>query len=276
MVDEIERLEKDVQDMRAALKGRDAAQAIVKAQQHADMSNAKAAAEQMDAAVLETSEQSTAANSEVRAAFTAVEFLFHAIGCDQAFLGSGSSSSALAVQPQRSSSPLRSNTASLKMYTSSVSTVEDVRTGVTAATLAQFMGIIESRSADIIQQYVASQGGGAAPPASAALGPSRPSGRLKESLTSSTLVTALVMEAAKMELPGKGDAPAAAAATGRGATAAAAAARAAAADEDEDVVMPIATSELKRQAIRQLESDKVFRQVRASAQMASAAMTRNA
>jgi hypothetical protein len=277
LVEEIERLEKDVNDMRAALKGRDASQALQKAQRYQALSTVEAAAASMDGAVLETSAAAAAVVAEVRSVLRVVEFAFHALGCDQVFEAAGMPGTVggqLALTLRASggaaapSSPLKNKTASLKMYTSSVATHEEVRAGVTPATLTAFMGIIENRAADIIQQYVASAGASsafasaaaaAAPPAvapgqAAALGPSRPSGRLKESLTSSALVTALAMDASKLEAPLAPGVPSVAA---------------------DDDLRPISMAELKRQAARQLDNDKNFKTLRASAAMASAAMTRN-
>ena len=273
LVEEIERLEKDVNDMRAALKGRDAAQALQKAQRHQALSTVEAAAASMDGAVLEASAMAASVVAEVRAVFKVVEFAFHALGCDQVFDAAalpGTAGAQLALTQRASgagaapSSPLKNKTASLKMYTSSVATHEEVRAGVTPSTLTAFMGIIENRSADIIQQYVASSAGAAAAASSAsqavapsqvaALGPSRPSGRLKESLTSSALVTALAMDAAKLEAPNSQGGPSVAI---------------------DDDLRPISMAELKKQAMRQMDTDKNFRMLRASAAMASAAMTRN-
>jgi hypothetical protein len=266
MVDEIERLERDVVDLRNSLKTRDIQQTVFKEQRKSNLSRIEDAASDMDRRVLETAEQAAVESAEVRAMFRTIEFMFHAIGCDQAFLPE-------APVAQRSSSPLRSKTASLKMYTSSVSTSEEVKTGITMATVPQFMGIIENRSADIIQQYVAMLGNSlpaaagsgragqleaqlaatkaaaASTSAASALAPSRPSGRLKESVASSTLVTALAIDSSKLELPSSGK-------------------------DDDDDVRPLSLDELKRQAVRQLDTDKNFRQVRASAIMASQAMTR--
>jgi len=274
LVEEIERLEKDVNDMRAALKGRDAAQALQKAQRYQALSTVEAAAASMDGAVLEASAMAASVVAEVRAVFKVVEFAFHALGCDQVFdaaalPGTAGAQMALTLRASGAgaapSSPLKNKTASLKMYTSSVSTHEEVRAGVTPFTLTAFMGIIENRSADIIQQYVASSAGAAAgaaaaaaavvaPSQAAALGPSRPSGRLKESLTSSALVTALAMDAAKLEAPNSQGGPSVAV---------------------DDDLRPISMAELKKQAMRQMDTDKNFRMLRASAAMASAAMTRN-
>ena len=269
LVEEIERLEKDVNDMRAALKGRDAAQALQKAQRHQALSTVEAAAASMDGAVLEASAMAASVVAEVKAVFKVVEFAFHALGCDQVFdaaamPGTAGAQMALTLRSSGAgaapSSPLKNKTASLKMYTSSVSTHEEVRAGVTPSTLTAFMGIIENRAADIIQQYVASSSGSAAaaaavaPSQAAALGPSRPSGRLKESLTSSALVTALAMDAAKLEAPNSQGGPSVAI---------------------DDDLRPISMAELKKQAMRQIDTDKNFRMLRASAAMASAAMTRN-
>ena len=269
LVEEIERLEKDVNDMRAALKGRDAAQALQKAQRHQALSTVEAAAASMDGAVLEASAVAASVVAEVKAVFKVVEFAFHALGCDQVFdaaamPGTAGAQMALTLRSSGAgaapSSPLKNKTASLKMYTSSVSTHEEVRAGVTPSTLTAFMGIIENRAADIIQQYVASSSGSAAaaaavaPSQAAALGPSRPSGRLKESLTSSALVTALAMDAAKLEAPNSQVGPSVAI---------------------DDDLRPISMAELKKQAMRQIDTDKNFRMLRASAAMASAAMTRN-
>lgn len=266
MVEDIERLEKDVADLRVQLKAREATQAVQKAQRLQSVSTAETAAASMDGAVLEAAAAAAGVVAEVRASFKVVEFAFHALGCDQVFDAAalpGTQGAQLALTARGGgSSPLKNKTASLKMYTSSVGTHEEVRAGVTPATLSQFMGIIENRSSDIIQQYVATTGGsgvvGSAPAAIppsqvAALGPSRPSGRLKESLTSSTLVTALALDAAKLEAPPSTGGPSVAI---------------------DDDLRPISMAELKKQAMRQLDTDKNFRAMRASAAVASAAMTR--
>ncbi len=89
--------------------------------------------------------------------------------------------------------------------------------------------------------------------APAALGPSRPTGRLKESLTSSALVAALAVDAAKMEGPE-------ALLMDR--------------DGDGDNVRPLGLAELKRQAARQMEGDKSFKAVWSAAQQAATVLTR--
>jgi hypothetical protein len=283
---EIERLEKDVAEMRNEVKAREAQTAITKAARQSQNTSLEAAAAQMEAQLVETSVAAARMLEEVKSMFPIIDYAFYAIGCDKAFVvphgGSASPSSPTkggASAPSGSSSPLRSKTASLKMYMSNPAMKQDVKSGVNASSVSQFMGIIENRSADIIQQYAAvniggvgaleiKAGGGSrsaspAPDADgfrtvggagarvlspAALGPSRPTGRLKESLTSSALVAALAVDAAKMEAPE--------------------------ADRGDDELRPISLDELKRQAAKQMEMDKGFKAVKSAALQAASVLTR--
>jgi len=206
MVVEIERLEKDVAEMRQEVKAREASTAVTKAARQTHNTSLETTAAQMEHQLVEVSAASARMMEEVKAVFPVIDFAFYALGSDKAFEVPSASSPSKGghhAPAGGASSPLRSKTASLKMYTANPATKQDVKSGVTAGTLSQFMGIIENRSADVIQQYAAAHmGGGAAgsrspSPAPAALlaaeaadtrrgalspaamGPSRPTGRLK-------------------------------------------------------------------------------------------------
>ncbi len=282
---DIERLEKEVVEMRSDVKARDAATATSKAARHAHVSSLEAVAAAMEAQLVDTAANSVRMMEEVKAMFPVIDFIFYAIGSDKAFdvpaPASPGKAGAAGHGGGHASSPLRVKTAALKMYTGNPAMKADVQAGVTAGSLSQFMGIAENRAADIIQQYAAVASGGAGVPAAlprspspgapdgadagglrlalggtsdarralspAALGPSRPTGRLKESLTSSSLVAALAVDAAKMEAPDG--------------------------DRDDDA-RPISLDELKRQAARQMEADKNFKAVRSAALQAATVLTR--
>ncbi len=284
---EIERLEKDVVEMRSEVRARESATAVTKAARQQQNTTLEMTAAQMEAQLVEASAAAARMQEEVKAMFPVIDFAFYTLGCDQAFeVPTGTPGSPVKPKTPAPSSPLRSKTASLKMYTANPAMKEDVRSGVTAGSIAQFMGIVENRSADIIQQFAAVNIGGSgnaaamlaaggtfgggsrstspAPDATAsaalgstadprraalspaALGPSRPTGRLKESLTSSALVAALAVDASKMDAP----------------------------DGDKDDERPISLEELKRQAMRQMEGDKNFRAVRSAAFTAASVLTR--
>lgn len=266
MVVDIERLEKDVAEMRSEVQVRDAQTAITKQARINYNTSLETTAAQMEAQLIEVNASVTRMMEEVKVMFPIIDFAFYAIGSDRAFeVPTGSSSP---TKAQSHGSPLRSKTASLKMYTGNPAMKEDVKSGVTASSLSQFMGIIESRSADIIQQYAVSSNGleiskpsrSSSPvpefaststqrfpmsPANA-LGPSRPTGKLKESLTSSALIAALAVDSTKMEAP----------------------------DGDREDERPISLEELKRQAARQMEGDKNFKAVRSAALQAATILTR--
>lgn len=258
--------------MRTEVKAREAENATVKAARTHQLTSLESQASVMESQVIETGTQAKRMLDEVKIMYPVIDYAFYAIGCDKAFeIPSGNPGSPIR---QRSASPLRSKTASLQMYTQNKAMTQDVQAGVTASTLSQFMGIIENRSADIIQQYVATVSAGTdvraisrtaspapeagsssispgatarGPMSPAALGPSRPTGRLKESLTSSALVAALAVDASKLDGP-EGD--------------------------DEDSVRPISLMDLKRQAASQMNSDKAIKAVRSAAANAATVLTR--
>lgn len=114
----------------------------------------------------------------------------------------------------------------------------------------------------------------------AALGPSRPTGRLKESLTTSALIAAM----APSSLPGHhgehegGGVGGTTRSSARfGAAAAAAAAAAAEEDDDDDGsgVRPLTHAELKRQAIAHIAADRNMRAIASAATAASSYLARS-
>jgi hypothetical protein len=204
--------------------------------------------------------------AEVQALYPIVEFAFMATGCHMAF-DQPQSVSLDSTGRGGAGSPIRSKTAALKMYNESAAMRMEVQSGVNATSLVDFVGIIENHAADLIQQYAAvvttggfgsSMGANGNPSmdmtrrflSPAALGPSRPSGKLKESVTTSALMAALGGE------PGKPDGSVAEDGTG------------------DDDARPMTVAELKRQAAAQVGGDKTMKLMRASATHAANVLTR--
>ncbi len=248
-------LEREVADMRREVHSKDSDSAARKVGRIEEEERLEAEAASLERQVGEASASAARITAEVRALFATVQFAFHATGCDAAFdpvtlqaLGGES--------PAAPTSPIRAKTAALKMYTDDTVVRAEVRSSISAGTLPAFIGIIENHAADLIQQYAAvmSTGGLAEGDLTrrfispAALGPSRPPGRLKESVTSSALMAAL-----------GADVVAADAANG---------------EEDEDSVRPLSMDALKRLASSSSGTDKNYHVMRSAANTAANVLTR--
>jgi hypothetical protein len=340
---EIERLEHEVRAAQDRLAASESANAELKADRAATLGSLQHARTELDVQLHERDAAVRSMLADVQSLYPAIEYVFAATGCEAVFDaaaaaaaagGGGAEVAAHDALSRAVASPLRSRLPAMRML-ASPTVQEEVRGAVTTATLARFLGVIENRSADVVQQYAVrcaaarpshirsaeAQAGsqpsqsssrrssaaqlahaaasiGAAAMAEAhasdsgvnnsvpasALGPARPTGRLRETLTSAAVVAALSMDPAKMEVD---EAAAAAAAAGTGAskrqqTDAGPASRkghraattVASEREDDGSVRPVPLAELKRQAMTQMAGDKMLRAMRASAGMAATVMTR--
>lgn len=253
-------LEREVADMRREVHSKDSDSAARKEARIEEEARLEAEALSLERQVGEASASAARITAEVRALFATVQFAFHATGCDAAFdpvtlQALGGESPAAPAAP---SSPIRAKTAALKMYTDDTVVRAEVRSSISAGTLPAFIGIIENHAADLIQQYAAvmSTGGLAEGDLTrrflspAALGPSRPPGRLKESVTSSALMAALGADVV--------------AADGAGG------------EEEEDSVRPLTMDALKRLASASSGTDKNYNVMRTAANTAANVLTRAA
>lgn len=181
LVAEIERLEKDVTLLQGEVSSHETENARLKAERAALIGSLDHQAAEAEAQVLETQETGRAALTEVRSLYKVIEFTFKALGIDAAvagveptgapFAGSGGSSPARSpsigrtpMSPARAASfssfgeegasPAKSRRQkSLSIYTSSAAAQNTLRSGVSASSLGAYIGAIENRSADILQQF---------------------------------------------------------------------------------------------------------------------------
>jgi hypothetical protein len=335
---EIERNESELEASRTDVASKESTEVVVKASHAKHVALLESQALSAEDKARETMANTARVVGEVKALSGIVEMLFFS-------LNAGGS---LAAPPSQLSltSPLKTTTssspaaalsstsrasASMKMYSSPalVLSVQEPSGGVPMSSLANLMGMVENKAADIIQTYAAKltmgevsmsgdaleteeteeaealeeeralaaagEGGEidaekvsekimervAAEKAAettrpfispASMGPSKPTGKLKESLTMSALVAAMTISASA--LGGEG-VPAGGAGGSRGARGGAFGGGAAAAVEEEEeekssvVLRPLPIEELKRQAYKDVRADKTVKAIGQAAAMAA-------
>ena len=332
---EIERNEAELLAARGEVQKKESSESSTKAALAKALSSLTSQAETAEEKSREVAISANRVSAEVRSLLPAVEFLFHTLAAGEAVAGPVDGS---AGAPAKTS-------ASMKMYNSpALQLAVREQAPPTASLLPSFMGILENRSADIIQLYAAMLTAGqirdggdvldaeaameeeardddaalkaaaagaealveneavAAAPAEAplpdlptkrfispaALGPSKPMGGLKESLTTSALVAAMSATAttgvAAGGEGGVGAAGGAAGATRRGATGRAEAMpsmrRGAVEEEEEEaagkaaVIRPYTLDELKRQAVASITADRSVPAIKSAATSAAGILGR--
>lgn len=393
-VEEIERLEAEVRTAQQSLTEAESAQATRKADRAAALAALHAANADAEAQLKEKEAATNLLLTEVKSLFRLIDYVFVRTGCGAVFDATAAATasgrpgsplrtrSAVGSRPAAAAftSPLKSRLPAMNMLASPM-VHEEVRSGVALSSLTRFMGVIENRSVDVVQQYVALAeaageaatglaspavsprqmsaspstqnaalaaaasanstssgpggsggqsrsmsrrpsgaglgggrrsrsgsttpttaaaaaaaaaasaivtpvagvpspavaGGSPRPTAAAALGPANPTGRVRETLTSVAIVSALAMDPAKME-GDDGGTGAAAGNAGNAGTAVAAGSPGPMVFLDRDAddgSRPVPLSELKRQAMNQLAADKTLRAMRAAAGIAATVLTRS-
>lgn len=334
---DIEQLEAEVARLNAEVEARDVLDNERKLRRQQRVEVLEAQSKELESKVMETEQLAEFTKNEVKSLFPVIEYLFHAIGCETAVPEEGATTTNNTTSAERFAtalSPLRADTSSLKMF-GNPTLKHSVRSGVTITTLGHFMGLIENRSADIIQQYAAAAATGAldrveyVPDAdnvptgnenagktitlggisypveglnastepqkrymsSAALGPSKPTGKLKESLTTSSVVTAFAITMGANTAPPPQNTTSTWGATSRSTYGAGRSVHPNDDDNDYDkdgadlddnmangtqanVVRPLPISELKRQAAISISNDKMVKSLAAAASTAASILSR--
>ena len=181
LVSEVESLEKSIVASRAAVAFSDAADCRATTERAALIASMKGQAEHAEAAAAVETASIVEATAELKSLARVVEFAFRAIGADAAvdpFLHAAEAA-ALQVEDRTTATqqlqdsqmlplagaaaaaaamatPARSRAGSLAMFASSPGVGQDVATGVLVGTLGRFVGILETRAADVMHAYAAS------------------------------------------------------------------------------------------------------------------------
>ena len=295
---EIEQLEAVVASTRDDVRDKDTEDIAISTSRRHELAALKGQAELLEKMTIDSRSSTERILQEVQSIFPAIEVAFHILGCDKAVRNQQEVS-------DLSASPMRHMpTASLKMYASPVVAAEfSEGSGVTVSSLPQYMGVLETRASDLVQLYAAMVATGALLPdgeegnetqtkvlpgtrsivaragatqshflSPAAIGPSRPTGKLKESLTTSALVAAMASSTttgADAPPPRSREGQRGQSSPVRG-------------EEDDDVgygggagiIRPLSRAELKRQAVAHLAGSRNVRAIAGAATAASSYLSR--